>query len=263
MSLYQLYIDEVGNHDLTHAENPNERFLSLTGVIIESQYCINKFVPSMEEMKRHFFCKDPDTPIIFHRKDIINKRYPFQALREPQVEAEFNEILLNQLRDWNYRVITIVIDKKAHKEKYTKWQYHPSHYCLSVMLERYALFLHYGSNTGDVMVESRGGVEDRKLKESFEGLYQKGNKNISKDKWQECLTSTKLKVRQKAENICGLQLTDLLAHPSRREILLDNNLINDERDVFGDKITEILRVSKYLRSYKTGELDGYGKKLLP
>lgn len=263
MSLFRLYIDEVGNHDLTHAENPNERFLSLTGVIIESQYCINELIPSMEEMKRNFFSKDPDVPIIFHRKDILNKRNPFQALRDPLVEADFNENLLSQLNDWSYRVITVVIDKWAHKEKYTKWQFHPYHYCLSVMLERYVLFLHYGKNTGDVMVESRGGVEDRKLEESFEGLYQKGNKIIPKTTWQECLTSSKLKAHQKAANICGLQLADLLAHPSRREILLDNHLIDDNRDIFGDKITEILRKSKYHRNTKTGEVEGYGKKLLP
>ena len=263
MNLFRLYIDEVGNHDLTHAENPNERFLSLTGVIVESQYCINELVPSMEQIKRHYFSKDPDVPIIFHRKDIVNKRNPFQALRDPEVEAEFNETLLSQLSSWSYRVITVVIDKYAHKERYAKWQFHPYHYCLSVMLERYVLFLHYGSNNGDEMVESRGGIEDRKLVESFEGLYQNGNKNISKAIWQECLTSSKLKARQKSANICGLQLADLLAHPSRREILIDHNLISDGRDIFGDRITEILRSSKYLRDNKTGKLDGYGKKLLP
>ncbi len=263
MSLYRLYIDEVGNHDLTHTDNPNERFLSLTGVIVESQYCKDELIPSMEQLKRHFFCKDPDVPIIFHRKDIVNKRNPFQALRDPEIEAEFNQALLSLLSNWTYKVITVVIDKYAHKEKYARWQYHPYHYCLSVMLERYILFLHDNKNNGDVMVESRGTVEDRKLEESFEGLFQKGNKYINKAIWQECLTSSKLKARQKTANICGLQLADLLAHPSRREILLDNDLLLDKRDVFGDKITEILRTSKYLRNTKTGELEGYGKKLLP
>jgi len=263
MSLYRLYIDEVGNQDLTHTESLNERFLSLTGVIVESQYCIDELIPSMEELKRHFFCKDPDEPIIFHRKDIVNKRYPFQALRDPKIEAEFNKTLLNKLTIWNYKVITVVIDKYAHKEKYSKWHFHPYHYCLSVMLERYLLILHYGNNAGDVMVECRGGVEDRKLEESFERLYRTGNGNISREIWQTHLTSSKLKARQKKANICGLQLADLIAHPSRREILLDNHLIDDGRDIFGDKITQILRESKYHRHYKTGELEGYGKKLLP
>lgn len=33
MALYRIYVDEVGNHDLTQADDPNRRFLSLTGVI--------------------------------------------------------------------------------------------------------------------------------------------------------------------------------------------------------------------------------------
>jgi hypothetical protein len=35
MSLYRIYIDETGNHDMTHADDPNQRFLALTGVILE------------------------------------------------------------------------------------------------------------------------------------------------------------------------------------------------------------------------------------
>jgi hypothetical protein len=33
--------------------------------------------------------------------------------------------------------------------------------------------------------------------------------------------------------------------------------------VFGDRITEILRKSKYYRNEVTGRIGGYGKKLLP
>jgi len=263
MSLYRLYIDEVGNHDLTHAEDPNERFLSLTGVIIESQHCIGGLIPQMEALKREFFVVDPDVPIIFHRKDMMNKRKPFQALRDPKIEADFNKLLLTRLDSWVYKAITIVIDKDAHLKKYTVWHYHPYHYCLSVMLERYVYFLQSKKSTGDIMVEARGGVEDKQLEMSYTRLYENGDRYVSSDTLQRHLTSSQLKVRKKSQNICGLQLADLLAHPSRREILIDNGLIEDKREVFGDKITQILRDSKYHRDYKTGEIYRYGKKLLP
>ena len=39
---YRIYIDEVGNPDLASSENPNHRFLSLTGVILElTDTCIS------------------------------------------------------------------------------------------------------------------------------------------------------------------------------------------------------------------------------
>lgn len=55
MSLYRIYIDETGNHDMTHADDPNQRFLALTGVILESEYNANSLQPEMDDIKRFFF----------------------------------------------------------------------------------------------------------------------------------------------------------------------------------------------------------------
>lgn len=260
MSLYRLYVDEVGNHDMS--ENADERFLSLTGVIIESEYCKNVFNPEMDKLKRDFFLTDPDEPIIFHRKEMVNKRKCFYKLQNKDFEESFNSALLSNLVNWNYRVITIVIDKMAHLKLYGKACYHPYHYCMSALLERYVLFLRNHSSTGDVMVEARGGREDEKLKEIYTEHYNSGSKHINIEILQNHLTSSQLKVKNKKHNINGLQLADLIAHPSRREILREHGLIQDGRNTFGDSITEILCKSKYDRHYKTGRIEGFGKKLL-
>ncbi|MCL4488960.1 MAG: DUF3800 domain-containing protein [Chloroflexi bacterium] len=223
MSLYRIYVDEVGNHDLTHAGEP----------------------------------------VIFHRKELVNKRYPFDPLLDPETERRFNLALLTALARWEYVVITVVIDKRAHRDQYQVWHYHPYHYCLSVLLERFVLFLHYGGHRGDVMVEGRGSKEDSKLKDSYSRLYARGTDNVPPERWQERLTSRELKIKLKSANIAGLQLADLIAHPSRREMLIEHGLVTDERDVFGDEICAILRQSKYHRNRRTGQIEGYGKKLLP
>lgn len=263
MALYRLYVDEVGNHDLTHADDPNQRFLSLTGIILESDYTLNVFQPEMEQLKRDFFQTDPDEPVIFHRKEMLNKRPPFHPLRDPIIEQRFNTSLLTALARWDYAAVTIVIDKKAHRDQYQKWHFHPYHYCMTVLLERFVLFLHYGGHRGDVLVEKRGGIEDDKLMDSYSRLYARGTDKIAQDRWQQCLSSSQLKLRTKIANIAGLQLTDIIAHPSRREILIENNLLVDNRDIFGDQICAILRQSKYLRNRNNGNISGYGKKLLP
>ena len=102
----------------------------------------------------------------------------------------------------------------------------------------------------------------KNLKHLTRGLYMNGTDNIPAERWQERLTSHELKVKPKTADIAGLQLADLIAHPSRREILLDYKLIADDRDTFGNKICAILRNDKYLRS-RIGQIPGYGKKLLP
>jgi hypothetical protein len=77
-----VYIDEVGNHDLGHVEDANQRFLSLTGVILEGEYTRTVIQPEMEALKRTFFREDPDEPVILHRKEIVNRRRAFQVLRD-------------------------------------------------------------------------------------------------------------------------------------------------------------------------------------
>ncbi len=263
MALYRIYIDEVGTHDLTHADDPNQRFLSLTGVILESNYTLNVLRPEMDKLKRDFFQQDPDEPIIFHRKELVNKRPPFHVLQDQAIQERFDADLLSALARWEYIVISVVIDKKLHRDQYQVWRYHPYHYCLAVLIERFVLFLHYNDSRGDVMVESRGGNEDNKLKASYRRLFEEGTDNVPVERWQECLTSRELKVKPKSANIVGLQLSDLIAHSSRREILLEHQAITDTRDIFGDKICNILRQSKYYRSKKTGQIEGYGKKMLP
>jgi hypothetical protein len=263
VGLYRIYVDEVGNHDLAHADDPNQRFLSLTGVILDSVYTLEVLQPEMDAIKREFFQRDPDEPVVFHRKEMVNRSSSFLRLREPEVEAGFNQALLAALERWDYRVITIVLDKKAHRDQYRVWRFHPYHYCLTVLLERFVLFLEHGAHRGDAMVESRGGKEDNLLKDSYERLHERGNDFISMERWQERLTSRQLKVRPKSANIAGLQLADLIAHPSCRNILREQGLITDDRETFGDEICAILNRAKYHRNERTGQIVGYGRKLLP
>ena len=109
MALYRIYVDEVGTHDLVHADDPNKRFLSLTGVVLESEYTLRVLLPEMERLKRRFFQRDPDEPVILHRKDLVNKRPPFDPLRTQEIEQQFNTALLDVLTHWQYRVITVVL----------------------------------------------------------------------------------------------------------------------------------------------------------
>ena len=114
---------------------------------------------------------------------------------------------------------------------------------------------------GDVMAESRGGKEDMRLKKSFERVFEEGSEWISPEAIHIRLTSRQLKVKPKANNISGLQLADLLAHPSYKASLARKNR-EALPDTFGGQIAQILLDSKYDRS-KSGRIDGWGIKWLP
>lgn len=148
-------------------------------------------------------------------------------------------------------------DKEAHKETYTVWRYEPYHYCLAMLLERYAFFLEQNKSKGDVMAESRGGKEDKRLKASFFRLWNEGTDYVSPDRFRKVLTSKQLKVKPKANNISGLQLADVIAHPSRNEILYENDKLSTDIAPFAEKIVTILQ-----RKYYQQEGRIFGRKFI-
>jgi hypothetical protein len=254
---YRMYIDEVGNSDLNSSDNPLHRFLSLTGVIIELDYVRDTLFPEMENLKAKYFKYHPDEPLIFHRKELVNAKRPFEALRDEKAKELFDSDLLGRLAEWEYVAVTVCLDKKSHKDTYQVWRYDPYHYCLAILLERYLFFLSSKHFQGDVMAESRGGKEDKRLKASFFKLWNEGTQYVAPEKFHEVFTSKQLKVKPKANNVSGLQLADLVAHPSRNEILNENNLLERPIAPFAEKIISILQ-GKYYQ--KEGKI--FGKKFL-
>jgi len=161
------------------------------------------------------------------------------------------------LEKWNYTVLTVCLDKKHHRDTYAVWRYDPYHYCLAILLERYRFFLQRNNSVGDVMAESRGGKEDMRLKRSFHKLWENGTDYVHPEDFQKTLTSRELKVKPKSANIAGLQLADLIAHPSRLEVLRDNHFIDKPLPPFGEKIINILAAK-----YDCVKGKFYGKKMI-
>lgn len=258
---HRLDIDEVGNSDLKASTDPNHRYLSLTGIIFELGYVQSTLFPQLEELKQRYFNSHPDEPVCLHRKELVNHSYPFSALRDSAIEAAFNRELLLLLSLFDYRVITVVIDKQEHQQRYKVWRYDPYHYALAVLVERFVSWLREQDTIGDVMAESRGGREDRRLKDSFEGIYEKGTDYVQPDEFSRWLTSRQLKVKSKDNNIAGLQIADLIAHPSYKATLA-RHLRQELPENFGGQIAQILEEQKYYRNNR-GKIDGWGRKWLP
>ena len=179
----------------------------------------------------------------------------------PTVESQFNRDLLLLLHTLDYVVITAVIDKLEHSRRYNVWKFDPYHYCLTVLIERYVTWLSRKSAQGDVMAESRGGKEDRRLKDSFERVYDQGSDYVSAAQFASQLTSRQLKVKPKANNIAGLQLADVIAHPSFRGTLARHNNQSLPAN-FGGQIAQVLETAKYDQDAQR-RIDGWGRKWLP
>ncbi|MFC1968913.1 DUF3800 domain-containing protein [Chloroflexota bacterium] len=261
MKRYRLYIDESGDHTYYKLEEPAKRYLGLTGVFIESEYYRMTFQPEMERLKQEHFPHSPDEPIILHREDLVNRRGLFWRLRDTEREQAFNRDILQFMKEQDYHIVTVVIDKDAHIKRYGDAAHHPYHYCLTVLLERYCGFLNFHNLQGDVLAESRGGTEDKQLKRAYQRLYRDGTGHRDSKFFQQALTSFEIKLKPKFKNIAGLQLSDLLAHPSKQEILIEEKRLDNRADNFGRQICQNIQ-TRYNRHLYDGRIKGYGKVFL-
>uniref|UniRef100_A0A7V3ZID5 DUF3800 domain-containing protein n=1 Tax=Dictyoglomus thermophilum TaxID=14 RepID=A0A7V3ZID5_DICTH len=261
MTLYRLYIDESGDHTYNEIESYERRYLALLGCIIEEKHYINKFYPTLENLKRKHFNSHPDDPVILHRKEIIQNKGRFSILKEPQKREAFDRDLLQFLREMEYVIILIVMDKKAHLEKYRDLAFHPYNFSLAIMLERYFFFLKDCNARGDVMIEGRQKKEDEELKEAYRKIYSEGTKQVKDLEFQRVLTSKEIKIKNKTHNIAGLQICDILAYPLKKCFLIEKGLLEEiSKDEFNYKIYKTVEDKFYS---KDGKVEGYGKKIFP
>ncbi len=200
---HRLYIDETGTDDLTHAANPAHKYLSLTGVIIHLDHVEAQATPNMNAIKERFFplsAFDPDDrlgPVIFHRKEIIGRKGRFGALNDPTIQSAFNTDILRYLAATDYKVITVVLNKEAMLRQQHWREKHPYHYCMQILVEKYALWLQRCGSKGDVMAEERKGKKDQALIQAFVDVCRDGTRYATNTLIQSRLTAKTLKMRAK------------------------------------------------------------------
>jgi hypothetical protein len=151
----------------------------------------------------------------------------------------------------------IVLDKSEHGSKTYRELFHPYHYCIAALLERYAGWLQLYGVQGDVIAESRGKSEDEQLQQAFETTLVGGTRFYSAERFRHALTSHKIKLKKKEHAIPGLQLADLLAYPFKRAMIAEKRGTEVPAD-FSAALLEAA-AAKINCEVRSGRTTGYGK----
>lgn len=259
---YRLFLDEVGNDDLEHAADERHRFLSLTGVIMGERYAATTATQRLDAIKARFF-NLPSHQVIFHRKDIMNRSGPFGILRDEDLCERFDDAVVTYIQDLDFRVMTIVIDKLAMR-RMTHWKkMHPYHFLMEILVEKYARFLLDQMSTGDIMPEARKGKMDRALQAAFTEVRKTGTDYMTSAVIAGRIPVPDLKFKSKRDNIAGLQLCDLIAHPSHQFVRRFHGWTQVQFPPFAERVMKFVHPYKYHRRYDDHRIVGFGIKYLP
>jgi hypothetical protein len=254
---YRLYIDESGNHKM----GANcERHLGLLGLIAPLDTYKSTFKPALLRIKQEHFTDDPDSPVVMHLEDVMQKRGAFSVLCDSDRLHRFNMAMVQFYRGQDYALIAVVIDKQSHCEGYRGSAKHPYHYCAEAMLERYYFYLAENNGRGDVFAESRGTEQDALLQAEWSNLCANGTYYVPRKCIPRRFLNSELEFRNKGHNVYGLQIADMLAKVATRDVLVSHGHADRFRSSFEQRVAQAI-AKKYRRSWK-GIVEGYGKKLL-
>ena len=217
---YTLFIDESGDHHYGQMNDPASRYLCLLGAWMPDSE-VTRFEIELKALKDRIFGIIPGKPVILVRSHLINKKGVFGVLNDTKICADFDSSLLALLNGLDMKLIAVLIDKKNHLSRYSS-PYHPYHYCLAAMLDRYSGWLNFKNRMGIVIAEGRGRLENLQLSTAYQSVYNGGTLMFNYRHHQKALAAANIATIPKSANLAGLQLCDL---PPR--ILPNNSYFNN------------------------------------
>jgi hypothetical protein len=239
-----LFLDESGDHNLAKID-PQYPVFVLGGIIIEQAYAEGVIQPELDSFKRDLFGTEN---LILHTSDLTRNRAGFERLKDRDFRAEFYARLNALMAAWEYEVVACVVRKDEHLARYGAAALDPYLLSLDVLVERFALEIGNVRWGGTIVVESRGYPLDAQLELAWLNLKIQGTERLRAVEVTERIRG--LSIRDKRENIAGLQLADLVVTPIGRHVL-------------GKRSHEDFRIieSKFRRS--RGEYQDEGLIILP
>lgn len=258
--LFRIYMDDSGNVDPGATNDPNQRYGSITAVILEASYLEKIFNPSFRLLsKKHFGLAPDGTHHNLHRR-LLNSPPddgPFSVLKDEQKRASWNKDALRMFGRARYVVISACVDKVEWYWRYPEWTGDFYEVLVQAVLERAFYFLR-NRGQAEVNIETKNPGRDKKIKEHYRASLEKGYNHISAKKLQSVFNSKELNIVRKGDCRPGAQLADLIAAPALQHIRYLNTRRHPIQSDFVQKLCNILEKEKFYRE-KSGGPEGYGR----
>lgn len=213
-SRFIAFFDECGDHSLTKI-NPELPVFALCTVVVEREAYARTIIPEISAFKLRYFAHEG---INLHSRDIRKAEGPFSILQNAQVRQRFMDDLSVMTERLPFTLFVTVIHKHSYKTRYGDGARNPYDVALEYSFERILHFMESHKETAlPVIAEARGKNEDNELRASFHRLMTEGTYYNKAERFRKL--TCPISFRRKQDNIAGVQLADLCAHPGARKAL--------------------------------------------
>lgn len=211
---YYLYLDECGDPNLIGYDKEFPIF-TLCGILMsESQKAAVEL--QVRQIKESFFGR---SDLILHSRDIRKRQNGFGTLSDNATRQAFYESIDQLMSQRLYTIVSASILKDEYTRRYGKLT-DVYALALSFVMERTVFLLDsltQGHASLKTTIEGRGKREDNALRVSYQRVLAAGTYWADSHRMLNYFGA--LAVRQKKENIAGLQIADLAAYPIARHLL--------------------------------------------
>lgn len=240
-----LFLDESGDHNLAVID-PQYPLFVLGGVIMDKDYAEGELTAELSRFKDEVLGR-PE--IVLHTADITRNRNGFERLQETAFRERFYEKLNALMRRLDYSVVACAIRKDEHLTRYGVAALDPYLLSLDVLVERFCFAIGDVPGGGVIVAEKRDPTLDRQLDVAWLSLKIQGTRFLQAKAIGQRLLG--LNLRDKSENVAGLQLADLVVSPIGRHVL--GKSPKEDWNI----------VEAKLRRGPKGSYEGYGLVVLP
>lgn len=242
-----LFLDESGDHNLS-VTDPQYPLFVLGGAVMESEYHDRVMKPALADYKNQLFGRED---FILHTADIARRRGVFQKLTDETFRNLFYESTNTLMQTLDYQVIACVIEKEHHLRRYGLAAIDPYMLSLRLLVERFVWVLksRKAGEPAHIIAESRDETLDNQLRLAWIDLRTSGTLKCSASQIRQYISD--LHIRNKKENIAGLQIADLIVSPIGRWVL--GKQPKQDWEIIKSK----------LRKDRKGQFMGHGLIILP
>jgi hypothetical protein len=213
-SRFLAFFDECGDHSMEKIDRDFPLFV-LALVVMERATYRDRALPEFNGFKLRYFTHEG---INLHSRDIRLATGPFGLLQNPEVRPKFMGELGEIVERVPFTLFISAIRKGEYLARQGRDAVNPYDLGLTFTLEALTAFMEeLGETRLPMVAEARGKREDNALEQAFYRTLARGTAQVSVERFKRL--DCALTFQPKKNNIIGVQLADLCAHPCARHIL--------------------------------------------